>query len=177
MPPGSIRATVLIETIPAAFEMEEILYELRDHAAGLNAGRWDYLFSLIKNFRDCGDDFVLPERSTVDDGGTVHAGLLRPAGQDLPPARGVRHRRHGRVHPSRDPEVNATAFAKVREDKQREAGAGFDGSWVAHPALVPVCREIFDGVLGGAPNELGRQRDDVASARPSCSTCVPSRGW
>jgi malate synthase len=159
--PGSIRATVLIETIPAAFEMEEILYELRDHAAGLNAGRWDYLFSLIKNFRDCGDDFVLPERSTV----TMAAPFMR-AYSDLLVK--TCHRRGAfaiggmaAFIPSRDPDVNATAFAKVREDKQREAGAGFDGSWVAHPALVPVCREIFDGVLGDAPNQLDRQRDDV----------------
>jgi malate synthase len=159
--PGSVRATVLIETIPAAFEMEEILYELREHASGLNAGRWDYLFSLIKNFRDCGDDFILPERSTV----TMAAPFLRAYSELL-----VRtcHRRGAfaiggmaAFIPSRDPDVNAVAFAKVREDKQREAAAGFDGSWVAHPALVPVCREIFDGVLGQAPNQVDRQREDV----------------
>jgi malate synthase len=161
VPPGSIRATVLIETIPAAFEMEEILYELREHAAGLNAGRWDYLFSLIKNFRDCGDDFVLPDRATI----TMAAPFLR-AYSDLLVK--TCHRRGAfaiggmaAFIPSRDPQVNAVALAKVREDKQREAGAGFDGSWVAHPALVPVCREIFDGVLGDAANQLGRQRDDV----------------
>ena len=161
VPHGSVRATVLIETIPAAFEMEEILYELREHAAGLNAGRWDYLFSLIKNFRDCGDDFVLPERSTV----TMAAPFMR-AYSDLLVK--TCHRRGAfaiggmaAFIPSRDPQVNAVALAKVREDKQREADAGFDGSWVAHPGLVPVCRQIFDDVLGDAPNQLDRQRDDV----------------
>ena len=162
VPPGSIRATILIETIPAAFQMEEILYELRDHASGLNAGRWDYLFSLIKNFRDCGAGFVLPERATV----TMTAPFMK-AYSDLLVK--TCHRRGAfaiggmaAFIPSRDPDVNATALAKVREDKQREAGAGFDGSWVAHPALVPVCRDIFDGVLGDEPNQLQRQRDDVS---------------
>src|ERR671910_268864 len=109
---GTVKATVLIETITAAFEMDEILYELRDHSAGLNAGRWDYMFSVIKKFR-------------------------------------------------KRPEINEQAVAKVREDKQREAGDGFDGTWVAHPDLVPVAMEVFDGVLGERPNQIGRQRDDV----------------
>ena len=162
--PGTVRATVLIETIPAAFQMDEILYELRDHASGLNAGRWDYLFSLIKNFRDCGAAFVLPDRATI----TMAAPFMR-AYSDLLVK--TCHRRGAfaiggmaAFIPSRDPAVNEVAFAKVREDKHREAGAGFDGSWVAHPALVPVCREIFDGVLGDAPNQLSRQRDDVSGA-------------
>ncbi|WP_235530193.1 MULTISPECIES: malate synthase A [unclassified Nocardioides] len=162
IPHGTVRATVLIETIPAAFEMDEILYELRDHASGLNAGRWDYLFSIIKYFRDSGADFVLPDRASV----TMAAPFMRAYAQLL-----VRtcHRRGAfaiggmaAFIPSRkDEEVNARAFEKVREDKEREAGDGFDGSWVAHPDLVPVCREIFDRVLGDKPNQLDRLREDV----------------
>lgn len=163
IPHGTIRATVLIETIPAAFEMEEILYELRDHASGLNAGRWDYLFSIIKYFRDAGADFVLPDRADV----TMAAPFMRAYAQLLVK---TCHRRGAFaiggmaafIPNRRDEEVNARAFAKVREDKQREANDGFDGSWVAHPDLVPVCREIFDVVLGGKPNQVDRQRDDVA---------------
>lgn len=162
IPLGSIRATVLIETIPAAFEMEEILYELRDHASGLNAGRWDYLFSIIKYFRDAGPDFVLVDRSDI----TMTAPFMRAYTELL-----VRtcHKRGAFAMggmaafiPSRkDAEVNAAAFAKVRADKTREAGDGFDGSWVAHPDLVPICREVFDDVLGDQPNQLDRRRDDV----------------
>jgi malate synthase len=161
LPQGTVRATVLIETITAAFEMEEILYELRDHAAGLNAGRWDYLFSLIKNFRDAGDAFVLPDRNAV----TMTAPFMR-AYTDLL----VRtcHRRGAHAIggmaafiPSRDPEVNAVAFDRVRADKEREAAAGFDGSWVAHPGLVPVAREAFDAVLGDRPHQKDRLREDV----------------
>jgi malate synthase len=162
LPRGTIRATVLIETIPAAFEMEEILYELREHSAGLNAGRWDYLFSIIKKFRTRGRDFVLPERNAV----TMTAPMMRAYTELL-----VRTC-HGRgahamggmaafIPSRRDPEVNKVALAKVRDDKTRESRDGFDGSWVAHPDLVPVCREIFDGVLGDAPNQLGKLRDDV----------------
>jgi len=162
LPHGTVRATVLIETIPAAFEMDEILYELRDHASGLNAGRWDYLFSLIKYFRDSGSQFVLPDRADV----TMGAPFMRAYTQLLVK---TCHRRGAfaiggmaAFIPSRnDEEVNARAFAKVREDKQREVGDGFDGSWVAHPDLVPVCREVFDSVLGDRPNQLDRQRDDV----------------
>jgi malate synthase len=160
---GTIRATVLIETIPAAFEMDEILYELRDHSAGLNAGRWDYLFSIIKKFRTAGREFVLPERNAV----TMAAPFMRSY-TDL-----LVKTCHGRgahaiggmaafIPSRRDAEVNAKALAKVREDKARESGNGFDGSWVAHPDLVPVCREIFDGVLGDAPNQLGKLREDVS---------------
>jgi malate synthase len=162
IPQGTIRATVLIETIPAAFEMQEILYELRDHSAGLNAGRWDYLFSIIKKFRTRGPDFVLPERNAV----TMTAPMMRAYTELLVKtchARGA-HAMGGMaafIPSRRDPEVNERALAKVREDKNRESGDGFDGSWVAHPDLVPVCREIFDRVLGDAPNQLGKQRDDV----------------
>jgi malate synthase len=163
IPHGSVRATVLIETIPAAFEMDEILYELRDHAAGLNAGRWDYLFSLIKYFRDAGPDFVLPDRASVG----MTAPFMRAYAELLVK---TCHRRGAFAMggmaafiPSRkDPEVNARALAKVREDKQREAEQGFDGSWVAHPDLVPVCREVFDEVLGERPHQVDRQRDDVS---------------
>ncbi|MCW2899334.1 MAG: malate synthase [Streptosporangiaceae bacterium] len=162
IPRGSIRATVLIETIPAAFEMEEILYELRDHSAGLNAGRWDYLFSIIKKFRSRGSDFVLPERNAI----TMTAPFMR-AYTDLL----VRtcHKRGAHaiggmaafIPSRRDEEINRTAFEKVRSDKTRESGDGFDGSWVAHPDLVPICAEIFDGVLGDKPNQRDRLREDV----------------
>src|SRR6266487_792906 len=162
IPRGTIRATVLIETIPAAFEMEEILYELREHSAGLNAGRWDYLFSVIKKFRTRGRELALPERNSV----TMTAPFMRAYTELL-----VRtcHKRGAHaiggmaafIPSRRDPQVNQTALAKVREDKTREAGDGFDGSWVAHPDLVPVCREVFDGVLGDRPNQLDRTREEV----------------
>jgi malate synthase len=162
IPRGTIRATVLIETIPAAFEMEEILYELREHSAGLNAGRWDYLFSIIKKFRTRGRDFVLPERNSV----TMTAPFMRAYTELLVSTchgRGA-HAMGGMaafIPSRRDPEVNEVALAKVREDKTRESRDGFDGSWVAHPDLVPICREVFDGVLGAAPNQLGKLREDV----------------
>jgi malate synthase len=162
IPQGTIRATVLIETISAAFEMQEILYELKDHSAGLNAGRWDYLFSIIKKFRIRGLDFVLPQRNDV----TMTAPMMAAYSDLLVKtchARGA-HAIGGMaafIPSRRDPEVNERALAKVREDKNRESSAGFDGSWVAHPDLVPVCREVFDEVLGDAPNQLFRQRDDV----------------
>ncbi|WAL64386.1 malate synthase A [Amycolatopsis cynarae] len=161
IPQGTIRATVLIETITAAFEMDEILYELREHAAGLNAGRWDYIFSLIKNFAGHGADFVLPDRAQV----TMTVPFMRAYTELL-----VRtcHQRGAYAIggmaafiPSKDPAVNATAMEKVRQDKEREAADGFDGSWVAHPGLVPVCEAAFDEVLGGWPNQLGRLREDV----------------
>ncbi|WP_439377422.1 malate synthase A [Amycolatopsis lexingtonensis] len=161
VPRGTIRATVLIETITAAFEMDEILYELREHAAGLNAGRWDYIFSMIKNFAAHGADFVLPDRAQV----TMTVPFMRAYTELLVSTchqRGA-HAIGGMAAfiPSKDPEVNATAVEKVRADKEREAGDGFDGSWVAHPGLVPICREVFDDVLGGWPNQLGKLRDDV----------------
>lgn len=163
IPQGTIRATVLIETIPAAFEMDEILYELRDHASGLNAGRWDYLFSLIKVFRDQGEAFTLPDRADV----AMTAPFMRAYTELLVK---TCHRR-GAVAmggmaafvPNRnDVEATTAAFDKVRADKTREAGDGFDGSWVAHPDLVPICREVFDGVLGERPNQLDRQRPEVS---------------
>ncbi|MDH2425126.1 malate synthase A [Sphaerisporangium sp. TRM90804] len=163
IPHGTIRATVLIETYPAAFEMEEILYELRDHSAGLNAGRWDYLFSVIKSFRTRGREFLLPERNAV----TMTAPFMRAYTELL-----VRtcHRRGAHaiggmaafIPSRRDPEVNKVALEKVRADKSRESGDGFDGSWVAHPDLVPICREVFDSVLGERPNQLDRLREDVS---------------
>ncbi|MFC5719202.1 malate synthase A [Streptomyces gamaensis] len=163
LPPGTVRATVLIETITAAFEMDEILHELREHASGLNAGRWDYLFSLIKTFRDAGEHFVLPDRNAV----AMTAPFMRAYTELL-----VRtcHRRGAHAIggmaafiPSRkDPEVNRTAFEKVRADKDREAADGFDGSWVAHPDLVPLARESFDAVLGERPHQKGQLRDDVS---------------
>lgn len=162
VPHGSIRATVLIETITAAFEMDEILHELRDHAAGLNAGRWDYLFSIIKNFRDAGPSFTLPDRNAV----TMKAPMMQAYSDLL-----VRtcHRRGAFaiggmaafIPSRRDAEVNERAFAKVREDKTREAGAGFDGSWVAHPDLVPLCAEVFGEALGARANQLDVLREDV----------------
>jgi malate synthase len=162
IPQGTVRATVLIETITAAFEMEEILYELREHASGLNAGRWDYIFSIIKNFADHGADFVLPDRAQV----TMTVPFMRAYTELLV---STCHRRGAYAIggmaafiPSKDPEVNANALQKVRQDKEREAGDGFDGSWVAHPGLVPVCDEVFTEVLGGWPNQLGRLRDDVS---------------
>jgi malate synthase len=159
---GTIKATVLIETILAAFEMDEILYELREHAAGLNAGRWDYIFSIIKKFRDR-PEFVLPDRAQV----TMTVPFMRAYAELLVRtchARGA-HAMGGMAAfvPSRkDPEVNATAIAKVREDKEREAKDGFDGTWVAHPDLVPVATEVFDAVLGDRPNQVDRRRDDVS---------------
>jgi malate synthase len=142
--------------------MDEILYELRDHASGLNAGRWDYLFSIIKYFRDSGPEFVLPDRGTIG----MPTPFMRAYAELLVK---TCHRRGAfaiggmsAFIPSRkDKEANERAFAKVREDKQREAGQGFDGSWVAHPDLVPVCQEVFDAVLGDKPNQLDVLRDDV----------------
>jgi malate synthase len=158
---GTIKATVLIETILAAFEMEEILYELREHSAGLNAGRWDYIFSIIKKFRDRAD-FLLPDRAQV----TMTVPFMRAYTELLVRtchARGA-HAMGGMaafVPSRRDPEVNETAITKVREDKEREAGNGFDGTWVAHPDLVPVAMDVFDSVLGEQPNQVARRRDDV----------------
>jgi malate synthase len=163
VPQGTIKATVLIETILAAFEMDEILYELRDHSAGLNAGRWDYIFSVIKKLGHR-PEFVLPDRAAV----TMAVPFMRAYTELLVKtchARGA-HAIGGMaafIPSRRDPEVNAVALAKVREDKEREAGQGFDGTWVAHPDLVPVAMEIFDRVLGDRPNQVERRRDDVAS--------------
>jgi malate synthase len=158
---GTIKATVLIETIPAAFEMDAILYELRDHCAALNAGRWDYIFSVIKRFRSR-SDFVLPDRSEV----TMTVPFMRSYSELVVKTcheRGA-HAMGGMsaVIPSRsDEEANRKAFEAVREDKQREAGDGFDGTWVAHPDSVPVATEAFDEVLGSRPNQVDRRRDDL----------------
>jgi malate synthase len=161
LPKGSVKVTVLIETVLAAFEMDEILYELRDHIVGLNAGRWDYLFSLIKRLRSL--DVVLPDRGQL----TMTTPFMRAYTELLVK---TAHRRGAHamggmaafIPSRRDAEVNERALAKVREDKVREAGDGFDGTWVAHPDLVPVATEIFDGVLGERPNQLARRRDDVS---------------
>jgi malate synthase len=161
---GTIKATVLIETIPAAFSMDAILYELRDHAAGLNAGRWDYIFSVIKRFRSRAE-FLMPDRSAV----TMTVPFMK-AYSDLVVKTCHARRAHAMggmaaVIPSRtDDEANRKAFEAVREDKQREAGDGFDGTWVAHPDSVPVATEAFDEVLGDRPNQVDRQRDDVEPA-------------
>ncbi|MEU5289365.1 malate synthase A [Streptomyces sp. CA-278952] len=165
IPQGTVRATVLIETITAAYEMEEILYELRDHASGLNAGRWDYLFSIVKNFRDGGSKFVLPDRNAV----TMTAPFMRAYTELL-----VRtcHKRGAHaiggmaafIPSRRDAEVNKVAFEKVKADKDREAHDGFDGSWVAHPDLVPIALASFDAVLGEKPHQKDRLREDVSVA-------------
>ena len=161
VPHGSVRATVLIETILAAFEMDEILFELREHAAGLNAGRWDYIFSMIKKFRTRAD-MVLPDRAQV----TMTVPFMRAYTELLVQ---TCHRRGAHaiggmaafIPSRRDPEVNAQALTKVRDDKLRESGDGFDGTWVAHPDLVPVAREVFDGVLKGRPNQKDRMRPEL----------------
>ena len=174
IPRGSIRATVLIETILAAFEMDEILYELGEHASGLNAGRWDYIFSMIKRFPER-PDYVMPDRAQV----TMTVPFMRAYTELL-----VRtcHRRGAHaiggmaafIPSRRDPEVNRKAIAQVRADKEREAGDGFDGSWVAHPDLVEPVREVFDSVLGHRPNQLERTREDVAmSAADLLDPSVP----
>ena len=161
VPRGSIRATVLIETITAAFEMDEILFELREHAAGLNAGRWDFLFSVIKRFR--GDPALAsPDRSQL----SMTVPFMRSYTQLLVQ---TCHRRGAHaiggmaafIPNRRDPEVTERALAKVREDKERESRDGFDGTWVAHPDLVPVATEIFDSVLGSALNQKDRRASDV----------------
>jgi malate synthase len=162
IPRGTIRATVLIETILAAFEMEEILYELREHSAGLNAGRWDFIFSVIKKFRHR-DDFVLPDRSAV----TMTVPFMRAYTELLVKTCHARGAfaiggMAAFIPSRRDAEVNETALARVREDKDREAGDGFDGTWVAHPDLVPAATDEFDRVLGDRPNQLERQRPEVS---------------
>ena len=159
---GATKATVLIETLPAAFEMDEILHELRDHSAGLNAGRWDYMFSAIKCFRQR-PEFVLPDRNSV----TMTAPFMRAYTELLVK---TCHRRGAHAMggmaafiPSRtDEEANRRAMEKLREDKSREANDGFDGTWVAHPDMVEPAMEEFDEVLGARPNQVDRLRDDVA---------------
>src|SRR3954449_10523976 len=158
---GTIKATVLIETFPGAFEMEEILYELRDHSAGLNAGRWDYIFSVIKTFREK-PEFVLPDRAKV----TMTVPFMR-AYTELLVRTCHRHAAHAMggmaalIPSRRDPEANERALEGVRADKQREATDGFDGTWVAHPDLVDTAMDQFDAVLGTRPNQVERRREDV----------------
>ncbi len=161
LPGGTIKATVLIETLPAAFEMDEILWELRDHAAGLNCGRWDYIFSFIKVHRNDAAS-VLPDRSQI----TMDQGFLRAYAQLLIKTchrRGA-HAMGGmaaQIPIKGDPAANDAAIAKVVADKRREVGDGHDGTWVAHPGLVPIAREVFDAVMPG-PNQLSELREDVA---------------
>jgi malate synthase len=163
VPRGTIRATVLIETIPAAFEMDEILFELRDHSYGLNAGRWDYMFSMIKTFRDRGAEFLLPDRNSV----TMTVPFMRAYTELLVQ---TCHKRGAFAMggmaafiPSRkDAAVNEQAIAKVKADKEREANDGFDGTWVAHPDLVATAMAEFDKVLRDKPNQIDKQRPDVS---------------
>jgi malate synthase len=163
IPHGSIRATVLIETIPAAFEMEEILFELRDHCAGLNAGRWDYIFSIIKVFRDQGEAFVLPDRSQI----TMTVPFMQAYTALLVE---TCHRRGAHaiggmsafIPNRRDPDVTSRAIEQVRSDKHRESTEGFDGTWVAHPDLVPIAFAEFDAVLGDRPNQIDRVTNSPA---------------
>jgi len=174
IPAGTVKATVLIETIPAAFEMEEILYELRDHAAGLNAGRWDYIFSIIKKFRGR-KEFILPDRALV----TMTVPFMRAYTNLLVK---TCHRRGAHaiggmaafIPSRRDPDANEIALANVREDKIREANDGFDGTWVAHPDLVTVATEVFDKFLKSRPNQIDRLREEVrTSARELLDVRVP----
>jgi malate synthase len=160
LPPGTIKATVLIETLPAAFEMDEILHELREHIAGLNCGRWDYMFSFIKKLR-ANPAYVLPDRSQV----VMGKAFLRAYSLLLIQ---TCHRRGAfamggmaaQIPNRRDPEANARALDGVRADKEREASDGHDGTWVAHPDLVPVAQEVFDRLMP-RPNQLDRLREDV----------------
>jgi malate synthase len=164
LPRGTIKATVLVEVVLAAFEMDEILYELRDHAAGLNAGRWDYIFSIIKKFR-ARPDMLFPDRAQV----TMTVPFMRAYAELLVQ---TCHRRGAFamggmaafIPSRRDPTINEVALAKVREDKIRESTDGFDGTWVAHPDLVPTAGEVFRDTLKGRPNQLQRQRPEVRVA-------------
>ena len=164
MPRGTVKATVLIETLPAAFEMDEILYELREHSAGLNAGRWDYIFSAIKCFPDR-PEYVLPDRAAV----TMTVPFMRAYAELLA---ATCHRRGAHamggmaalIPSRRDEEANEKALAGVRADKEREVKQGYDGTWVAHPDLVPVAHKVFEKGLGGRPNQLERRPEVEASA-------------
>ena len=164
IPRGTVKATVLIETLPAAFEMDEILYELREHSAGLNAGRWDYIFSAIKCFPDR-PEYVLPDRAAV----TMTVPFMRAYAELLA---ATCHRRGAHamggmaalIPSRRDEEANEKALAGVRADKEREVKQGYDGTWVAHPDLVPVAHKVFEKGLGGRPNQLERRPEVEASA-------------
>ena len=173
IPRGSVRATVLVETLPAAFEMDEVLYELRDHSSGLNAGRWDYIFSLIKKLRTR-TDLILPDRQQV----TMTVPFMRAYTELLVK---TCHRRGAHamggmapfIPTRKNPEINEKALAQTRADKEREIADGFDGTWVAHPDLVPVAKEVFDRKLG-KPNQKERLREEVhVEARELQDTRVP----
>jgi malate synthase len=173
IPRGSVRATVLIETLPAAFEMDEILYELRDHSAGLNAGRWDYIFSLIKKLRTR-RDLILPDRQQI----TMTVPFMRAYTELLVK---TCHRRGAHamggmapfIPTRKNPEINEKALAQTRSDKEREVKDGFDGTWVAHPDLVPIAKEVFDRKLG-KPNQKERLREEVrVEAQELQDTKVP----
>jgi malate synthase len=173
IPRGSVRATVLVETLPAAFEMDEILYELRDHAGGLNAGRWDYIFSLIKKLRTR-KDLILPDRQQI----TMTVPFMRAYTELLVK---TCHRRDAHamggmapfIPTRKNPEINEKALAQTRADKEREVADGFDGTWVAHPDLVPVAKEVFDRKLG-KPHQKERKREEVrVEARELQDTRVP----
>jgi malate synthase len=176
VPRGTIKATVLIETILAAFEMDEILYELREHSAGLNAGRWDYIFSVIKKLGHR-PEFVLPDRAAV----TMEVPFMRSYCELLVK---TCHRRGAHamggmaafIPSRRDPDVNTIALARVREDKEREASQGFDGTWVAHPDLVLVAQAAFDEVLGDAPNQIDRLHDEVHVGAPDLLAIAETPG-
>jgi len=165
IPRGSVRATVLIETLPAAFEMDEILYELRDHSAGLNAGRWDYIFSLIKKLRTR-RDLILPDRQQI----TMTVPFMRAYTELLVK---TCHRRGAHamggmapfIPTRKNPEINEKALAQTRSDKEREVKDGFDGTWVAHPDLVPIAKEVFDRKLG-KPHQKERLREEVRVEAP-----------
>ena len=173
IPQGSIRATVLIETVLAAFEMEEILYELRDHASGLNAGRWDYIFSLIKKFRTR-RELALPDRAQV----TMAVPFMRAYAKLLVQ---TCHRRGAHaiggmaafIPNRRDAEVTRVALAKVTEDKERESGDGFDGTWIAHPDLVPVARPVFERVLNGRDHQKHRSPDATIVGQDLVALRIP----
>ncbi|MDB5493461.1 MAG: aceB [Phenylobacterium sp.] len=164
VPNGTIKVTVLIETLPAAFEMDEILYELRDHMAGLNCGRWDYIFSFIKRLKTH-PEALTPDRGVMGMGSAFLAAYSLKLIQTC-------HRRGAfamggmaaQIPVKGDPAANAAAFAKVRADKEREAGNGHDGTWVAHPDLVPIAMEVFDRLMPKA-NQLDKLREDVAVTR------------
>ena len=175
IPRGTIRATVLIETILAAFEMDEILYELRDHSAGLNCGRWDYIFSFIKKFRNR-PDFVLPDRALV----TMDRHFLKSYVDLLIQTchrRGI-HAMGGmaaQIPIKNDPAANETALDKVRQDKLREVQAGHDGTWVAHPGLVPVAKEIFDAHMQDAESDRRKPRGRARHGARICWPCPKAR--
>src|SRR5436305_6513258 len=160
IPQGTIKATVLIETILATFEMDEILYALREHSAGLNCGRWDYIFSAIKKFRNI-PDYILPDRAQV----TMTTHFMRSYSLL---AIKTCHRRNAhaiggmaaQIPINNDPKANEEALARVRADKKREATDGHDGTWVAHPGLVAIAMEEFDAVMKG-PNQIEKKREDV----------------